>query len=167
MAASELTFLTIAPMTFGKPVNYLFEHFGNDDSGNFELLRFFVAAPLFGNRAVASLSDSSRVLMIRLLGILLFVESWLKKGLPVEDLWCTPMIEELVLPLVGSETISEKMEAKAKGIARLIKDPDYVRRSGSSIDADVAANQDFLGPASANLKTVLRYEANSQNGLKG
>ena len=53
------------------------------------------------------------------------------------------MIEELVLPLVDSETISEKMEAKAKEIARLINDPDYVRRSRSSIDVDVAVNQGF------------------------
>ena len=52
------------------------------------------------------------------------------------------MIKDLVLPLVGSQTISEKMEAKAKEIARLIKDPDYVRRR-SSIDVDVAANQDY------------------------
>ena len=53
------------------------------------------------------------------------------------------MIEELVLPLVDSETISKEMEAKAKEIARLIKDPDCVRRRGSSIDVDVAANHDF------------------------
>jgi len=77
------------------------------------------------------------------LSILLFIESWLKKGFADEDLKCTSMIEELVLPLVGSETISEKMEAKAKEIARLINDPDYVRRSRSSIDVDVAVNQGF------------------------
>ena len=52
------------------------------------------------------------------------------------------MIEELVLPLVDSETISEKMEAEAKEIARLIKDPDCVG-SGSSIDVDAATNHDF------------------------
>jgi hypothetical protein len=75
--------------------------------------------------------------------ILLFIESWLKKGFADEDLKCTSMIKELVLPLVHSETISEKMEAKAKEIARLVKDPDYVRRSRPSIDVDVAANQDF------------------------
>ncbi|KAF8496699.1 hypothetical protein F5888DRAFT_1832576 [Russula emetica] len=77
--------------------------------------------------------------------ILLFIESWLKKGFADEDLKCTSMIKQLVLPLVDSETISEKMEAKAKEIARLIEDPDYVRRSRSSIDVDVAANQDFQG----------------------
>jgi hypothetical protein len=74
---------------------------------------------------------------------LLFIESWLKKGFADEDLKCSSMIEELVLPLVDSETISEKMEAEAKEIARLLKDPDYVRRSGSSIYVDVAANHDF------------------------
>jgi hypothetical protein len=78
-----------------------------------------------------------------LLSVLLFIESWLKKGFADEDLKCTSMIEELVLPLVDSETISEKMEAEAKEIARLIKDPDYVRHSGSSIDVDMAVNQDF------------------------
>jgi hypothetical protein len=35
------------------------------------------------------------------------------------------MIKKLVLPLVGSET----MGAKARKIAILIEDPDYVRRS--------------------------------------
>ena len=84
----------------------------------------------------ASIDDSFR-------SILLFIESWLKKGFADEDLKCTSMIEELVLPLVDSETISEKMEAEAKEIARLIKDPDYVRRSGSSIDVDMAINQYF------------------------
>ena len=58
------------------------------------------------------------------------------------NLKCTSMIEQLVLPLVDSATISEKVKAEAK-IARLINDPDYVRCSGSSIDVDVAANQDF------------------------
>ena len=77
------------------------------------------------------------------LSILLFIESWLKKGFADEGLKCTSMIEELVLPLVDSETISEKMEAKAKDIARLIRDPDYVRRSRSSIGVDAAVNQDF------------------------
>ena len=77
------------------------------------------------------------------LSILLFIESWLKKGFADEDLKCTSMIKEFVLPLVGSETISEKMEEKAKEIARLINDSDYVRRSRSFIDVDVAANQDF------------------------
>jgi hypothetical protein len=74
---------------------------------------------------------------------LLFIESWLKKGFADEDLECSSMIKEFVLPLVDSETISEKMEAKVKEIAHLIEDPDYVRRSISSIDVDVAANYDF------------------------
>jgi hypothetical protein len=75
------------------------------------------------------------------LSILLFVEGWIKKGFADEDLKCTSMIKELVLPLVDSETISEKMEAKAKEIARLIEAPDYVRRGRSSIDVDVAAKR--------------------------
>jgi hypothetical protein len=77
------------------------------------------------------------------LSILLFIESWLKKGFADEDLKCSSMIEELVLPLVDSETICEELEAKAKEIARLIKDPDCVRRSRSSVNVNVAANQDF------------------------
>ncbi len=71
-----------------------------------------------------------------LLSILLFIESWHKKGFADEDLRCTSMINELVLPLVDSETISEKMEAKSREIASLIKDPDYVRHSRSSINVD-------------------------------
>jgi hypothetical protein len=100
------------------------------------------------------------------LSTLLFIESWLKKGFADEDLNCTSLIKELVLPLVDSETISEKMEAKAKEIARLIEDPDYVRRSRSSIDVVWQLTKIFRS-ASANLKTVLRYEANPLNGPKG
>jgi hypothetical protein len=77
------------------------------------------------------------------LSILLFIESWLKKGFADEDLKCTSMIKQFVLPLVGSETISEKMEAEAKEILRLINDPDYVRHSRSSIAVDVVVNQDY------------------------
>ena len=77
------------------------------------------------------------------LSILLFIESWLKKGFADEDRKCSSMIKELVLPLVDSETISEKMEAKANEIKHLIEDREYVRRSGSSIDIDVAANQEL------------------------
>jgi hypothetical protein len=68
------------------------------------------------------------------------------------------MIEELALPLVDSETIF-------KEIARLIKDPDCVRRSRSSIDVDELTM--IFKPASANLKTVLFYGANPLNGPKG
>jgi len=50
------------------------------------------------------------------------------------------MIEKLVLPLVNSEKISEKMDAEAEEIARLVRDPDYVRRNRSSIDVDVTAD---------------------------
>ena len=77
------------------------------------------------------------------LSILLFIESWLQRGFADEDLTCTSMIKELILPLMGSEKISEKMEAVAKEIARLIEDPDCVRRSRLSIDVDVAPNQGF------------------------
>jgi hypothetical protein len=82
------------------------------------------------------------------LSILHFIESWLKKGFADEDRKCSSMIKELVLPLVDSETISEKMEAKANEIKHLIEDREYVRRSVSSIDVYVAANRDFLGPPS-------------------
>lgn len=75
--------------------------------------------------------------------ILLFIERWLKKGFADEDLKCTSMIKELVLPFEDSEAISEKMEGKVKEIVRLIDDPKYVRRSRSSINVDVATNQDI------------------------
>ena len=97
--------------------------------------------------------------------ILLFIESWLEKGFADEDLKCTSMIEELVSPLVDSETISEKMEAEAKEIARLIKHPVYVRRSRSSIDMRQLTK--IFRSTSANLKTILRSEANPLNSPKG
>ena len=90
-----------------------------------------------------SIDDSS-------LSILLFIKSWIKKGFEDEDLKCSLMIKELVLPLVGS--VSEKMEAEAEEIKRLIDEPDYVRRSRSSIHVDVAANQYFLGPPPSTYK---------------
>jgi hypothetical protein len=68
------------------------------------------------------------------LSILLLIESWLKKGFADEDLEYSSMIKELILPLVDSETFPETMDVKAKEIVRLIEDPDYVRRSRSSID---------------------------------
>ena len=74
------------------------------------------------------------------LSILLFIECWLKKGFADEDLKCTSMIKEFILPLVGSETISESIKAKAWKIASLIDDPDYVRRN-RSIGVNVTANQ--------------------------
>ena len=75
--------------------------------------------------------------------ILLFIESWLKKGFADEDLKCSSMIKELILPLMNSVTISEKMEAQAKEIARLVEDRDCVRRCRLSIDVYMTANHDF------------------------
>jgi hypothetical protein len=74
---------------------------------------------------------------------LLFIESWLKKGFEDEELKCSSMIKEFVLALVDSETISETMESKAREIASLIDDPDYVRRSRSPINVNVIANRNF------------------------
>lgn len=61
------------------------------------------------------------------LSILIFIESWLKKGFEDEGLKCSSMIKEFVLALVDSETVSETMQAKAREIASLIEDPNYVR----------------------------------------
>jgi hypothetical protein len=63
---------------------------------------------------------------------LLFIESWLKKGFEDGELKCSSTINEFVLALVGSETISETMESKAREIVNLIDDPDYVRCSRPS-----------------------------------
>lgn len=63
--------------------------------------------------------------------ILLFIESWLRKGFEDEELRCSSMIKEFVLAIVGSEA----MEAKAAEIARLIEDPDYVRRCSLFVNA--------------------------------
>lgn len=77
--------------------------------------------------------------------ILLFIESWLKKGFGDEELKCSSMIKEFILaPVVGgSESVSETLEAKAREIASLIEDPDYVRRSVSPIHVNVTANRLF------------------------
>jgi hypothetical protein len=81
-----------------------------------------------------------------LLSILLFIESWLKKGFEDGELKCSSMIKEVVFALVDSETVSETMEAKAREILNLINDPEYVRRNRSSIDVDVTANRIFQVP---------------------
>jgi hypothetical protein len=74
---------------------------------------------------------------------LLFIESWLKKGFEDEELKCSSMIKEFILALVGSETIAETTGSKAREIASLIDDPDYVRCSRSSINVNVTANRNL------------------------
>ena len=76
------------------------------------------------------------------LSILIFIESWLKKGFEDEGLKCSLMIKEFVLALVDSETVSETMQAKAREIASLIEDPNYVR-SRSSINVNMIVNRKF------------------------
>jgi hypothetical protein len=49
------------------------------------------------------------------------------------------MIKEFALALVDS-SVSVTMETKAREIASLIDDPNYVRRSGSSINVNVTVN---------------------------
>ena len=55
------------------------------------------------------------------------------------------MIKEFILALVvgGSESASETLEAKAREIAKLIEDPDYVRCSVPSIYVNVTADRLF------------------------
>jgi hypothetical protein len=72
---------------------------------------------------------------------LLFIESWLKKGFEDKELKCSSTIKEFVLALVGSETISETMESKAREIASLIDDPHFVRHSRSFINDNVTTNR--------------------------
>jgi hypothetical protein len=75
--------------------------------------------------------------------ILLFIESWLKKGFEDGELNCSSTIKEVVVALVSSKTVSETMEAKAREIANLLEDPDYVRRNRSSVVVDVTSNRLF------------------------
>jgi hypothetical protein len=100
------------------------------------------------------------------LSILLFIESWLKKGFADEDLKCTSMIKELVLPLVSCEAISEKMEAEANEIVRLIEEPNYVRRSKIIYRCRCRRLTKIFRSASGSLKTVLRYRADLLTGPK-
>ncbi|KAI0255388.1 ras guanine nucleotide exchange factor domain-containing protein [Lactifluus subvellereus] len=57
--------------------------------------------------------------------ILLFIESWLKKGFEDVNLSCSSKIKEFAGVISDSE--SERMEKKAAEIARLVDDPEYVR----------------------------------------
>lgn len=68
------------------------------------------------------------------LSILLFIESWLKKGFEDVDLSCSSKIKEFAGVISDSE--SERMEKKAATIARLVDDPEYVGRTKPSITAD-------------------------------
>ena len=57
--------------------------------------------------------------------ILLFIESWLKKGFEDPELTCSSKIREFALSVTGSQI----MEEKAGEIASLIDDPDHVGQS--------------------------------------
>lgn len=63
-------------------------------------------------------------MMICPLSILLFIEKWIKKGFEDEDSRCSSTIFEFIRAISGSDT----MEEKAQEIAKLIENPDYVRR---------------------------------------
>ena len=54
--------------------------------------------------------------------ILQFIESWLKKGFEDPELTCSSKIREFARSVTGSQT----MEDKAREIASLVDDPDYV-----------------------------------------
>jgi hypothetical protein len=56
--------------------------------------------------------------------VLLFIESWLKKGFEDEDLGCSSKIREFAL--VVCELGSQELKAKAAEIASMIYNPDYV-----------------------------------------
>ena len=64
--------------------------------------------------------------MHHLLSILLFIESWLKKGFEDEGLSCSSKIREFVLSTSESGTGSQELKAKAAEIASMIYNPDYV-----------------------------------------
>jgi hypothetical protein len=59
------------------------------------------------------------------LSILLFVESWLKKGFEDEELKCSARIKDFALAISGPV----HMETKAQEIVSLIDNPDYVCRN--------------------------------------
>ena len=97
---------------------------------------------------------------------MLFIESWLKKGFDDGELNCSSMIKEVVFALAGSKTVSETMEAKAREIADLLEDPDYVRRNRSSVDVDVTLT-DVFRSAFACQRNVAHYDANPLHGPQG
>ena len=57
--------------------------------------------------------------------ILLFIESWLKKGFEDLDLTCSSKIRDFARSVTGSQT----MEEKAREIASLVDTPDHVSQS--------------------------------------
>ena len=52
--------------------------------------------------------------------ILLFIESWLKKGFEDPELTCSSKIREFALSVTSSQTMREK----AREIVNLVDDPD-------------------------------------------
>jgi hypothetical protein len=54
--------------------------------------------------------------------ILLFIESWLKKGFEDPELTCSSKIREFARSVSGSQT----MEEKAREIEALVDDPNHV-----------------------------------------
>ena len=57
--------------------------------------------------------------------ILVFIESWLKKGFEDPGLTCSSKIREFARSVTGSQT----METKAREIETLVDDPAYVRQN--------------------------------------
>ncbi|KAH9001757.1 hypothetical protein EDB92DRAFT_1812453 [Lactarius akahatsu] len=86
------------------------------------LKRRFESAPL--DPATARVRYNSMAIFIDPSpSILVFVESWLKKGFEDPELTCSSKIREFARSVSGSQT----MEAKAREVGDLVDDPDHVR----------------------------------------
>ena len=77
------------------------------------------------------------------------------------------MIREFVLALADSESVSVTMETKAREIANLIDDPNYVRCNRSLVNINVTVNRIFFRSTFASQGAVPHYDVNPLNDPMG
>jgi len=92
------------------------------------------------------------------LRILLFIESWIKKGFEDEELTCSSKIRGFVLAISGPE----ELKAKAAEIANTIFDPDYVGRNRLSTVITPTGHSGLPPPTKErSLDTIQPYRTSS------
>jgi hypothetical protein len=98
-----------------------------------------------------------------LISVLLFIESWLKKGFEDEDLRCSSRIREFALAI--SEWGSQELKAKAADIASMIYNPDYVSSHQTEYISHCGAYQ-TVRSTSANQEASSGFDVNLLEGLQ-
>jgi hypothetical protein len=97
------------------------------------------------------------------ISVLLFIESWLKKGFEDEDLSCSSRIREFALAIF--EWGSQELKEKAAEIASMIYNPDYVslKRTMTISHGDAYRT---VRSTSANQEASSGYDVNLLEGLR-